>query len=111
MAREKRWQTIIINDRCFELDTKEMVKNPIIFHKSVYDVYGRCSDTKKAIWEDWRIWFYECNSHMFGVTAHNCNFFTISGCLTWLDENDKPVEYFVVITAHHKRAWRVKRDV
>lgn len=105
---KKRYETIEINGRHFELDTKETVENPIVFYKSVYDVYGRCSQTKQNIWNSWADWFNSTNSHMYGVTSHNSNFFTISGCVTWL-ENEKPVEYFLVITASHNRAWRVKR--
>ena len=37
----KRWTTIEINGKTFEFDTKETVGDPIIFYKSVYDVYGR----------------------------------------------------------------------
>ena len=100
----KRWTLLEINGEAFELDTKETVKDPVVFYKSVYDVYGRCSDTKKCIWESWSNWFRECNSHMYGVTSHNSNFFTISGVVTWEDN-----EYFLVITASHNRAWKVKR--
>ena len=107
---KKRYETITINGKSFELDTKEKVNNPIVFHKSVYDVYGRCSDTKKKIWEHWANWFNETNSHMYGVTSHNCNFFTISGVVTWLDQENRPTEYFLVITASHNRAWKVSRD-
>lgn len=107
---KKRYTTITINGKNFELDTKETVKNPIIFYKSVYDVYSRCSRTKEDIWEHWAYWFNECNSHMYGVTSHNSNFFTISGCVTWIDEETgEAVEYFLVITAAHNRAWRVER--
>lgn len=104
---EKRWTNVTINGVDFELDTKEVVDNPIVFYKSVYDVYGCCSDTKRAIWEEWARWFMERNSTMFGVTSHNSNFFTISGCITGDDAN----EYYVVITAKHNRAWRVHRSV
>ena len=100
----KRWETITINGVTFELDTKETVSNPCVFYKSVYDVYGRCSETKKAIWEEWSSWFRDCNSHMYGVTSHNCNFFTICGVVDWLDG-----EYFLQITARHNRAWKVNR--
>lgn len=102
----KRWTTIQINGKTFELDTKETVKDLVVFYKSVYDVYGRCSETKKSIWERWSDWFRDCNSSMFGVTSHNCNFFTISGCVNWIDGN----EYFLVITASHNRAWKVVRS-
>ena len=108
--KNRRYTSININGENFELDTKEIVKNPIVFYKSVYDVYGRCSSTKQSIWESWASWFNDCNSHMYGVTSHNCNFFTISGCVTWIDEETKePVEYYLVITASHNRAWRVER--
>ena len=100
-----RWD-ININGKIFEYDTKETVKDPVVFYKSVYDVYGRCSETKQIIWEMWADWFRHCNSHMFGVTSHNSNFFTISGCVNWIDGN----EYFLVITAFHNRAWKVVRS-
>ena len=106
----KRYETIEINGKSFKLDTKETEHNPVVFYKSVYDVYGRCSQTKKDVWESWARWFIECNSHMFGVTSHNSNFFTICGCVTWLDADNKPVEYFLKITASNNYAWRVKRD-
>lgn len=102
----KRWEKIEINGVTFELDNKEIVTNPVVFYKSVYDVYGRCSDTKKSIWESWASWFRDCNSHMFGVTSHNCNFFTICGVVTWNNE-----EYFLTITAGHNRACKVKRTI
>lgn len=102
----KRWTTIEINGKTFELDTKEKVKDPIVFYKSVYDVYGRCSETKKDIWESWADWFRECNSTMFGVTSHNSNFFTISGVIGYFED-----EYFLVITASHNRAWKVERSM
>ncbi len=109
--KNRHYASININGENFELDTKETVKNPIVFYKSVYDVYGRCSSAKQSIWESWSRWFNECNSHMYGVTSHNCNFFTISGCVTWIDEETKePAEYYLVITASHNRAWRVERD-
>ena len=108
MAR--RYVNITINGVDFELDTKETEKNPIVMYKSVYDVYKTCSHTKGEIWDSWARWFNECNSHMYGVTSHNCNFFTISGCVTWIDEETKePTEYFLVITAGHNRAWKVER--
>lgn len=107
---KKRYETITIDGKTFELDTKETVKNPIVFYKSVYDVYGRCSETKKAIWESWAEWFIGANSHMFGVTSHNRDFFTISGCVSAMSlKTGEVVEYFLVITAAHNRAWRVER--
>lgn len=106
----RRYTGITINGVDFTLDTKETIDNPIIFYKSVYDVYSRCSRTKEDIWEHWARWFNECNSHMYGVTSHNCNFFTICGCVTWIDEETgKPTEYFLKITKDHNRAWRVER--
>ena len=104
-------ELITINGKNFELYRQSTVKNPLVFYKSVYDVYSHCSQTKEAIWESWANWFRECNSHMFGVTSHNCNFFTISGCVTWIDPaTNKPSELFLVITASHNKAWIVKRD-
>ena len=48
---KKRFTTININGENFELDNKETVKNPVVFYKSVYECYGRCSSTKQSIWE------------------------------------------------------------
>lgn len=108
---KRRYKTITINEVDFTLDTKETVKNPVIFYKSVYDVYNKCSPTKKSIWESWASWFRETNSHMFGVTSHNSHFFTISGCVTWVDEETKELtEYYLVITSSNNKAWRVERD-
>ena len=107
----KRWQPLTICGIDFELDTKETVHNPIVFYKSVYDVYGRCSDTKREIWESWADWFRYNNSTMFGVTSHNSNFFTISGVVTGYDPYlDKVIEYYVVITKAHNKAWRITRE-
>lgn len=106
-----KYEIIEINGRKFKLDTKETVDNPVIIYKGVNDVYGRCSAAKQSIWESWACWFRECNSHMFGVTSHNSNFFTICGCVTWLDSDKKPVEYYLKITHANNYAWRVKRDV
>ena len=36
----KRWTLLEINGEAFELDTKETVEDPVVFYKSVYDVYG-----------------------------------------------------------------------
>lgn len=99
-----RWSTVELNGVTFELDNKEKVNNPCVFYKSIYDVYGRCSEAKKNIWESWAGWFREANSHMFGVTSHNSNFFTICGVVQGLDG-----EYFVRITKAHNRAWKVNR--
>ena len=103
----KKWTTLNINGVTFEYNTKDTVNNPVIFYKSVYDVYGRCSDTKKRIWEDWASYFNNLNCHMYGVTSHNCNFFSIAARFTWIDENNQPVEYYAEITASHNRLWRV----
>ena len=106
---KKKWESITINGVTFELNTKDKVTNPFVYYRSVCDVYGRCSAAKKDIWEDWASWFRSVNSHMFGVTSHNSNFFTIEGCFTWVDEFNKPVEYYAVITKGHNRLWKASR--
>lgn len=106
----KTYKNITINGVNFELNTKGTVMNPVIFYKSVYDVYGRCSVAKQRIWDSWAKWFNECNSHMYGVTSHNCHFFSIAGCVTWIDEETgEAVEYYLKITPAHNFAWRVER--
>jgi len=108
---KKRYETIKIAGKSFTLDTKETVINPIVFYKGIYDVYGRPSTRKVTIWKNWADWFMANNSHMFGITSHNSNFFTIQGCITAIDEQtSKPVEYFLKITASNNYAWRVSRD-
>lgn len=103
------YQTITINGVNFRLNNVKTVNNPIVFYKGIHDVYGRPSQTKIAIWESWANWFREINSHMFGVSSHNSNFFSISGVVTWVDEDNNPTEYYVEITKSNHRAWRVER--
>lgn len=43
------------------------------------DVYGRCSQAKRDIWEQW--WAEYCedvNAGNFHICSHNCNFFSIA---------------------------------
>lgn len=67
---------------------------------SLDSYYNRPSDAKKSIWEYWRNWAYEAGTEYFGISAANCNFFSITG--GYIDENGR--KYVLQITPAHNRA-------
>ena len=74
--------------------------------KDLYDCYGRPSDTKRSIWEDWCIWFNETKIFEYGVSSYNCNFFSINAILR--DYNGK--DYMMVITRLHNRIYEIVKE-
>lgn len=97
-------KTITINNEVFELE-KPMTKLdlPACSFKSVDDVYGRPSDTKRRIFQSWFDWF-RMNDGYCGVQSHNCNFFTIGGLVR---DKDSGKEYYCYITYAHNRAYEI----
>ena len=94
----------MINNVPFELGKpKTLLDTPNINRLSVIDVYGRPSQTKIAIYEDWERWFLD-NDGYCGVVSHNCNFFTINGRV--IDQITSK-EYYCYITASHNRAYEI----
>ena len=97
-------KTIEINLETFELG-KPISKYdlPACSFQTVDDVYGRPSDTKRRIFNEWFYWFTN-NGGYCGVASHNCNFFTIDGIVIDKDTNK---EYYCHITAAHNRAYEI----
>lgn len=94
-----KYENIILNGKHFELNTKEAGVNPNMIIRSVTDVYGRCSETKKSIWNEWAHWFID-NDGSCTVASHNSNFFTIHGVVhDYVSDN----WYECYITAGHNR--------
>lgn len=99
----KRIENITLFNQPFEYDTKETIGYHPIGNDTVFDVYGRCSDTKKAIWRFWENWFLENNGNCC-VASHNSNFFTIEGYVRNYETREM---YYCYITASHNRCWKV----
>lgn len=97
-------KTMDIHGVCFEVE-KSIDYRPIISEDLLNDCYERPSITKQRIWDYWRNWFIcHCGSVDFGVRSHSCNFFTIEGVI-----NLHGVEYYLVITKGHNRAYEIVR--
>lgn len=70
-------------------------------YDEIYNVYGRPSDTKVAIWHDWCKWAYETDAQL-EISGHSCMFFSIIGKV----ESEGKV-YALYITAAHNRAYEI----
>lgn len=70
-------------------------------YDEIYEVYGRPSDTKVAIWHDWCKWAYK-NDAELSISGHSCMFFSISGKVAVGDK-----VYALYITAAHNRAYEI----
>lgn len=73
---------------------------------AIYQVYGRPSARKIAIWSSWCKWCNEINwnggeAHI-EIGSHNSNFFTISG---WVLDRDECEYHDIFITARHNRIY------
>ena len=101
-------KTLTINNVYFELHTSRMHNVAPITgcrRDEIFEVYGRPSVYKVAIWHDWCDWCeqlnnlgYECGIQ---IESYNCNFFTISGSLRM----DGKV-YDLWITRSHNRIYQ-----
>ena len=101
----KRYEYINLNGKNFKLDTKDYYEHvPTIPHEHVTDVYGRCSDMKKAIFNSWFDWFVSHGGYC-GVSSHNCNFFTISGIV---EDEATGKTYFCYITHANNNCIEIK---
>ena len=97
---KKRYVTINLNGENFILDTKETKeKTSLTGAYDIMDVYGRCSDIKRAIWMDWQKWFLH-NDGFCTILSHNCNFFTIHG---YVKDHQTNKEYYCYITCSYNR--------
>ena len=96
-------KTIQLNNVDFELG-KSIKGVPAIDHRSIWDCYGRPSNTKVSIYEDWRNWFVrDCDTYNFGICSRNCNFFSIEGVI-----DVDGVLYYLYITRSHNRAYPIE---
>lgn len=73
-----KYESIILNGRHFELNTREAGVNPNTVLRGIHDVYGRPSARKVAIFEDWARWFID-NDGTVTVRSYNSSFFTLHG--------------------------------
>lgn len=95
----KRWTTLELNGRLFELDTKNTAEYPNkLSYRDVNDCYGRCSDAKKAIWDNWSAWFFGHEGYC-EVASYNCMMFTIDGYVT--DQRTGKVYRCYITKAHN----------
>lgn len=99
-----RFESIIINGKSFELDTKEAGVNPNMVIRDIRDVCGRPSETKVAIWEKWVTWFVS-NDGACTISSYNSYFFSIHGVVHDY-VSDEWYECF--ITAGHNRCKLIK---
>lgn len=103
MSRTKRYQSIDLFGRSFELDTKETIGYEPISYRDIDDCYGRCSEIKRSIWKQWESWF-NANNGYCSVASSNSNFFTIQGYVRNFETREM---YFCYITAWHNRCIKV----
>ena len=102
---KKRYEQIKLNGKYFKLDTQDYYETvPTIPYRTVNDVYGRCSDTKKAIFNEWFEWFTTHGGYC-GVASYNCNFFTISGIV---EDEETGKSYFCYITYANNNCIEIK---
>ena len=97
---KKRYAEVELYGVRFTLDKKDPVPHCHRLHgyADIYDAYGRPSQTKIAIWQDWERWFYE-HDGVCVIASKNCNFFTVQG---WIKDDETGKEYLAVITyANH----------
>lgn len=99
----KRYETIELFGKTFELDTKETIVYQSVPYRTIYDVYGRPSTTKVSIYNNWDRWFREHNGYA-DVCSHNSNFFSIQG---YVNDWDNRKLYFCYITPSHNRCIEV----
>ena len=75
-------KTLEINGVTFELG--KPVPEGHWSDRTVYDCYGRPSDAKRAIWEDWASYILDTfRTATFGVASYNGFQFTIDGVVDW----------------------------
>lgn len=96
---KKRYVNITLNKQPFILDSKETATETVVNVRGIDDCYGRCSRTKRAIWDFWQRWFIQ-NNGWCTISSHNCNFFTVTGYVTDKETGER---YFCYITRCYNR--------
>ena len=97
-------KTIEINMETFELG-KPIERGDIgmISRETIDDAYGRPSEIKRRIFNEWYYWFIHNNGHC-GVSSHNCMMFTLEGIVIDKETNK---EYYCYITKSHNKAYEI----
>lgn len=102
----RKWSNETINNRSFEVNNKDIVLEKAQSYRDINDCYGRCSQTKRNIWNSWLDWFY-ANDGYCTISSYNCNFFTIEGYFIDKATNQR---YFAHITHAHNKAYKVAKE-
>ena len=99
----KKWENFKINGERFEVNTVDVeIENTLRGYGDIFDAYGRPSQIKISIWEDWENWFIENNGYCT-IVSRNCMFFSIAGYVT---DKESKERYYCYITASHNKAWK-----
>jgi hypothetical protein len=104
-------RTITINGVEFELHKSDGYPVAPITgcnEDEIFEVYGRPSPTKVAIWKDWCEWCYEVNKIStlecgIEISGHNCMQFSIIGSVRNKELGDATIDLW--ITHYHNRAY------
>lgn len=99
----KKWETKEINNRYFEVNTKDIETETHIGYRDIDDCYGRCSQVKRNIWNSWLDWF-NVNDGYCTISSYNSMIFTIAGYFTDKETNER---YYAYITPTHNKCWKV----
>ena len=92
----KRWENLTIDGKIFKVDTKNTASYPSkISFLTVDDVYGRPSQTKRAIFDSWDNWFRK-NGGYCEIDSYNTFQFTLKGVVQ--DEVGKFYKAYITST-------------
>lgn len=98
-----KYERISLNDRSFELDTKNVGVNPNMVLRGIHDVYGRPSATKEAIYVDWANWFINHDGTVT-IRSFNSMIFTLHGVVRDFETGNW---YECDITPSHNYCWLI----
>ena len=96
--------TITISGITFELGKPVTRINSVKYGanpREIHEVYGRPSEYKVSIWEEWCKWASECDASL-EISGHNSNFFSIIG-----NVEHEGRTYILYITYAHNRAYEI----
>ena len=105
---KKRYYHVTINYEPFILDSAEIVDaGPLRGYDDIREVHGRCSDAKKAIWDEWEYWFYSHEGYCV-VASANSRQFSIDGYFT---DKATGARFYAHITKTYNRCWMVSGNM
>lgn len=90
----RTYDNVVLNGVSFRLDKKHPApfEHRLNGYTHILAAYGRPSETKVRIWEDWSLWFHE-NGGTCVISSKNCNFFSITGFVTDKETNKRYMAY------------------